>query len=122
MRPLGRLKKRPEFLRVAGKGRKAVSAGVVLQALQRDPAADTVDDTVRFGLTASRKVGGAVQRNRAKRRLRAAARQLLSQQGLPGWDYVLIARASTVTRPWPSLVGDVEAALRRVGTSRRDGR
>jgi len=120
MTPLGRLKKRPEFLRVAGKGRKTVSPGVVLQGLRRDRIDDPDDAAIRFGLTASRKVGGAVERNRAKRRLRAAAQQLLPQGGEPGWDYVLVARAATVERPWPALVGDVETALRRLSTSRRD--
>ncbi len=71
-------------------------------------------ETVRVGFTASRKVGNAVIRNRAKRRLRAAAAQVLTTGGRPGTDYVLIARAGTATRPYAALVADLEAALRRV--------
>ena len=110
------LRKRTDFLRVARSGRKWVTPGLVLQA---DPGAeqrgevDSASD-IRFGLTASRKVGKAVLRNRARRRLRALAREILPRAGKPGCDYVLIARAATVTRPHMDLVGDLEVALRRV--------
>jgi ribonuclease P protein component len=66
------------------------------------------------GFTASRKIGNAVTRNRAKRRLRSAAASILLGKGKPGTDYVLIARTSTVDRPYDALVADLEAALRRV--------
>lgn len=74
---------------------------------------------IRVGFTASRKVGNAVARNRAKRRLRAAAALVLTQFGRPGCDYVLIARAGTPARLFSDLVGDLEAALRRVERSGR---
>lgn len=76
---------------------------------------------MRVGFTASRKVGNAVVRNRAKRRLRAAAAQLLTVRGNPRTDYVLIARAATARRPFAALLDDLESALRRVqpGTPRR---
>jgi ribonuclease P protein component len=69
---------------------------------------------MRVGFTASRKVGNAVVRNRAKRRLRAAAAQVLPEQGRPGSDYVLIARAGTTDRPFSELIADLERALRRL--------
>jgi ribonuclease P protein component len=69
---------------------------------------------VRVGFTASRKVGNAVTRNRAKRRLRSAAALTLLGEGKPGTDYVLIARASTVDRPYDAIIADLEAALGRV--------
>jgi ribonuclease P protein component len=69
---------------------------------------------VRVGFTASRKVGNAVTRNRAKRRLRSAAAAILTGNGRPGTDYVLIARSTTVDRPYKALIADLEAALRRV--------
>ncbi len=75
--------------------------------------------SVRVGFTASRKVGNAVARNRAKRRLRAAAAEVLPRQGVPGTDYVLIARSGTGARPYAQLVADLEGALRQVARSAR---
>ncbi len=72
---------------------------------------------VRVGFTASRKVGNAVVRNRAKRRLRAVAAQVLSNWGKSGMDYVLIARAATAERPFAALLADLEMALHRVEPS-----
>ena len=66
---------------------------------------------VRIGFTATRKIGGAVVRNRAKRRLREAARLLAPLHGKPGYDYVFIARGGTATRPWARLLDDVKSAL-----------
>jgi ribonuclease P protein component len=80
---------------------------VVIQALPRS------DDQplTRVGFTATRKIGGAVVRNRAKRRLREAARLLLPLHGRPAFDYVFIARGGTAQRPWPRLLDDVKSAL-----------
>ena len=125
---IGRLKTRPEFLRVARGGRKWVVPGLVLQARPRQegprrgdtPADseardDSATDAIRFGLTASRKVGGAVVRNRARRRLRAAAQTILPATGRAGFDYVLIARAGTPRRPYAALLEDLRVAVERVG-------
>jgi len=68
----------------------------------------------RVGFTASRKVGTAVARNRARRRLRAAVARVMPAHAAPGHDYVLIARAGTLSRPFRDLVGDLETALRRL--------
>jgi len=62
-------------------------------------------------VTASRKVGGAVLRNRAKRRLRAAAAAILPLSGRAGHDYVLIARIATLSRPFAGLIGDLSNAV-----------
>lgn len=76
--------------------------------------------SLRLGITASRKVGNAVIRNRARRRLRACAQVVLPAFAAPGFDYVVIARAATVRRPFPQLVADLKAGLARLGVL-RDG-
>ena len=106
-----RLKRRAEFLRVAGERRKWAAPGLVLQARRRE--AD--EDGIRIGFTASRKVGGAVVRNRARRRLKAAAAEVMARHAAPATDYVLIARAETPTRPFAALLADLETALKRLG-------
>lgn len=122
--PIGRLKHRAEFLRVAGERHKWVAPGLVLQARLRgtDAGAPIADDAVRIGFTVSRKVGGAVVRNRARRRLRAAAAAVLPSCGRPGFDYVVIGRKTTLTRPFDALVNDLTMAIERLGRSRREPR
>ena len=107
------LKTRADFLRVAAGRRRAVRPGLVLQASAK-PSGSPGADVVRVGFTASRKVGNAVLRNRAKRRLRAAAAEVLGRDGRPGTDYVLIARAGTGERRYADLVGDLATALRQI--------
>lgn len=109
---IARLKKRPEFLRVA-KGAKAAMPGLVLQARKRtEPEAG--DTACRIGFTATRKIGNAVVRNRAKRRLRALAAGLLPRHGQAGYDYVLIGRMETATRTFDALTDDLQKAFVRV--------
>jgi ribonuclease P protein component len=110
---LVRLKTRADFLRVAAGSRRAVRPGLVLQAAPYPPGTSGAL-AVRVGFTASRKVGNAVIRNRAKRRLRAAASEVLGRDGRKGTDYVLIARAGTGERTYAELVGDLAAALRQI--------
>jgi ribonuclease P protein component len=85
--------------------------GVVVQAL-----AVPDQPCARLGFTCSRKVGNAVARNRARRRLREAARRILPAS-LRGWDIVLIGRPATVERPFPALLDDLSAAMRRLGVA-----
>jgi len=118
MPQLERLKTRPEFLKVARKGRKWAMPGLVLQALRRAAGENAGDegeqDAIRVGFTASRKVGLAVARNRARRRLRAAVAEVLPGQGRPGTDYVVIARTGTLVRDYPALLADLRTALEKV--------
>lgn len=109
---LGRLKRRAEFVRAAKAGRKAARDMLVLQALPRN------DSQTRLGFTATKKIGNAVARNRAKRRLRAAARLHLAAAPAPGFDLVLIARDGTGSCPFPALLADFESAMRKAGVPR----
>jgi len=115
MAALERLKRRADFLRVADGRRKWVTPGLILQTLARAPT-DNASDAIRVGFTATRKIGNAVVRNRARRRLRAAVAEVMTRHAAAGFDYVLIARAETPKRPYAALIEDLETALRRSGT------
>jgi len=86
----------------------------VVQLLAQPERGQSHNPSIGTGFTATRKVGGAVVRNRCKRRLREAARLLLPDHGRAGFDYVFIARQGTVARPWPRLLDDVKSALIRL--------
>jgi ribonuclease P protein component len=118
------LKHRRDFLACA-RARRWAAPGLVLQARRRAPG-EAGDEGggeaggIRVGYTCSKKLGGAVTRNRAKRRLRAAAAKVLATQGVGGWDYVLVGRPeATVSRPFPQLLDDLRTALGRVHSPRK---
>jgi ribonuclease P protein component len=111
---VARLKRRPEFLAVAASGLKLVTPGMIVQARPRGDAGPP-----RLGLTASRKIGGAVERNRARRRLRAAAEAVIPLAGGAGHDYVLVARAQALSRPYALIVEDLTRALGRLASASR---
>lgn len=123
------LRRRPDFL-AAARGRRQATAGFVLQARRRDlpgegdqnskrAATLPEPDLVRVGYTCSKKVGNAVARNRAKRRLREIARLVLSTHGRPGWDYVLIGRKDeTAARDFVRLQTELAEAVERIHAPR----
>jgi ribonuclease P protein component len=106
------LKKRSEFLWVRG-GRRWSVAAFVLEARSRQNVAEG-EAPARFGYTVSKKVGGAVLRNRVRRRLRALTAALEPDQVHPGFDYVLIARTAAAERSFADLKADLDQALLRV--------
>ena len=110
---------RRDFL-AAARARRWVAKGMLVQGRRRRTGEAPQPDIVRVGYTCSKKVGNAVARNRAKRRLRAAAAQVLPVQGRPGWDYVLIGkRDQTAARVFTDLVADLELALARLHEPKR---
>ncbi|TCO71542.1 ribonuclease P protein component [Rhodovulum euryhalinum] len=105
------LRKRADFLRAA-RARRQGTPAFTLQARERPPGEA---EGIRVGFTCSRKVGNAVARNRAKRRLREVARLVLPSHGRAGWDYVLIGRPEvTATRDFATLQADLKRALASV--------
>jgi len=107
--PVLMMRKRGEFLAVQRGGIKRVSEAVVFQARRR-PASAMPSDMVRIGFTASRKVGNAVMRNRAKRRMRAWAQHYLQAHISGQTDIVMIARVRILTLSWPALVASCNKA------------
>lgn len=113
MHRLETLAKRPDFLRAA-RAARSPQPGFLLQARKRR-ADEAEGDLIRIGYTCSKKVGNAVARNRAKRRLREVARDVLPIEGRPGWDYVLVGRAQeTANLPFDQLKADLCRALEKV--------
>ena len=103
---VGRITRRADFLRIARSSRRWVTPGLIVQT-DRAPT-----DQVRVGFTVTRKVGKAVVRNRIRRRLRSVATAMLDQHAMPGQDFVVIGRAATLERPYPSLHDDLMSALK----------
>lgn len=106
------LLKRSDFLRAA-KALRQPAPAFLLQARERDPSEGVIG--ARVGYTCSKKVGNAVTRNRAKRRLRAVARAVLPTLAHKDWDYVLIGRPNaTTTRDFKAMCDDLRRALAKI--------
>ena len=113
------LKRRAEFLRVRG-GSHCATASFVLEAKPRQQEESARQ--ARFGFTVTKRLGKAVDRNRIKRRLRAAVRDVQMHHAKPGFDYVIVARAPALETAYATLVVDLEKALERVHEAPRDRR
>src|SRR5687767_1031073 len=109
LKPFGRLTRRADYLAANG-GLRAPTPGFVLLVRLRGDE----DPAIRLGITVSKKVGGAVVRNRLKRRFRELARAVLPEAGIAGADHVLIGRAAGIERPFGELVAELERALARL--------
>lgn len=103
-----RLRRRADYLRVQAAERRVALPGLLLQAAPGETGC------CRVGFTASRKVGNAVARNRARRRLKALVQDILPIHAISGHDYVLVARQGTPARDFAALRRDLETALKKL--------
>jgi ribonuclease P protein component len=101
--------RRADFL-AANRGQRAPMPGFVLLVRDRGDG----DPAPRLGITVTKKIGGAVIRNRMKRRFRALARAILPERGLAGADHVLIGREGGIERDYALLAAELDKALRRI--------
>ncbi len=107
-----RLRRRREFL-AAARGLKAGARAFTLQAVRR--FGETAAAEIGIGITGTRKIGGAVVRNRARRRLREALRLVVPEGGHSGHDYVVVARPPALTQPFAELVRDLDESFGGIG-------
>ena len=116
------LRKRSQFLRIAQKGKKFSSAGFILQMHKIDEVVDSKiqqsKKIIEVGYTASQRVGNAVHRSKAKRRLRSLAMKVLLKHAKWGHEYVLIARLSTNSADFCSLIKELEYCLKKLNVYR----
>jgi ribonuclease P protein component len=108
--PLGRLTKRAEFLRVRD-GRAWRAPSLVLQARARPDGSLPDSEKAHFGFTATRRLGNAVARNRARRRLKETVRLVAHAHARPGYDYVVIARQGALTQSFEHIQKELRQAL-----------
>ena len=105
---LGKITERSDYVK-ASRGRYIKTSSLFLQKVKRD------DKKIpRYGVTASKKIGIAVERNRAKRRIRHAIKEVLPKYGKNGYDYVVVATTKTNKVSWKTVLNDLEMALREI--------
>lgn len=111
------IKSRADFLAVSAVNRKFIKPSVVLLCAPRSEQSPVPPEAIRAGFTATRKLGNAIVRNRVKRRMREAARKLLPELGMAGYDYVFICRPQAHMGTFDDLILDVKHALKRLQTT-----
>lgn len=117
---LAKIRIRRDFLAAARAG-KEVRPGVIVQMRARGETENAPPAAIRYGLTATKKTGNAVMRNRIRRRLRALAHEVLPARGVAGCDYVLIGRASTLHHPHEALHSELISAVAALAKGKNDG-
>ncbi len=111
--PIKVIRKRPDFL-AANRGKRFVTPSFVLLAYRRPEDHPVVPDSIRYGITVTKKIGNAVARNRMKRRFRALLAELLPQYGIGGADHIMIGRKQDGERDFTAMKSDLEKALKHL--------
>ena len=107
---LSSIKNRKDFLKISTKGISSPQVGLILQTIANDDG----NNNIRVGITATKKIGNAVIRNKCKRKLRVVANDILLEYAKENSDYVLVARDSTYDREIRLLKNDLIKALKNV--------
>ena len=108
------IKKRSDFLVATSVGKKFITNSFILQMVKRTENHPVSANEVRIGFTVTKKMGGAVVRNRIKRRLREAARPVFAKHGQAGHDYVVISRHKALNCDFSELIRDMEFAFIKI--------
>lgn len=108
------IKKRRDFLSATASGKKFITNSFILQMIKRPEKHPCPSGEVRIGYTVTKKMGGAVVRNRIKRRLREAAKSAITKNGQPGHDYVVISRHKALNCDFLELQRDMEFAFTKI--------
>lgn len=107
------LKASTDFQRIAKQGRKWSGAAFIMQVLKSEDKAAPF----RIGFTVSRRVGNAVQRNRAKRRLREMVRKFLKEKNPAGCEVVLIAKVAAGSMEFTAMCADFQKGIAATGAA-----
>ena len=112
------IKKRKDFVKVAKQGERVIQPTLILQAAFNLPI---TENYCQIGYTVTKKIGKAHIRNRTKRRLRAAVRNILAAQALPGVQYVIIGRYNTASCPFTELSEELSRAVKKINKMLQKG-
>ena len=108
------IRKRPDFL-AANRGKRFVSSGFVLLAFKRRDDHPVAKNTIRYGITVTKKIGNAVARNRMKRRFRALLAEILPKYGIAGVDHIMIGRKQNIEPEFAIMKTELEKGLKHLG-------
>ncbi|MEC7831188.1 MAG: ribonuclease P protein component [Pseudomonadota bacterium] len=106
LKKIEKITKRSDYIRAANSIFKK-SSSLVVQFYNRGDTSGP-----RYGITASKKIGNAIKRNKAKRRIRHLIKNLLPKYGKNGYDYVFVAKDKVIESPWDSLLQETETILK----------
>ena len=109
---LKKIKKRVDFVIISKKGKKKFTQGFILQKYKRDFTSEEKENTARIGFTITKKIGGAVTRNKIKRRFSSIKKEVSKTYLKKNYDYVIIANKKSLVMDYKELKNDVIKVIR----------